>query len=179
MCMAAPLKAALALSALIPPGPVLELCCGVGGLTRGLAAGHPVLAVDRSPSRLAQARANLRDAGRGTGVELVCCDLEFPALVPSGYWAACVLDPDWSPDGRPPNEWASGLDQMRPPALALARWAASFCPRLVLRLPPDVALDPLTALGPSRVWPVRKRGRVSFRFVLVGGWPAGGEALEL
>lgn len=177
--MATPRGAALALSALIPPGPVLELCCGVGGLTRGLAARHEVLAVDRDRTRQAQARNNLRAAGLGAQLAMVCCDLARPALRPGKGWAACVLDPDWSPPGRPPWQWASRLEDMQPPALALVRWARGLSPRLALRLPPSMGLEPLAELGPLRPWPVRKQGRVSFCFVLVGDWPESGGAVDI
>ncbi len=176
--MAAPFKAALALSRLIPRGRVLELCCGVGGLTRGLAAGHPVLAVDRDPSRLVQTAANLGGAGIEARVDLICCDLTRPSLRPGGAWAACVLDPDWSPPGQPPRAWASSLEKMRPPAGTLARWARGFSPRLALRLPPETDLAPLAGLGPVQAWPMLKHGREAFCFALVGDWPES-EAVEL
>jgi SAM-dependent methyltransferase len=42
---------------------VLEVGCGIGNITRLLAVGRKVLAVDIHPGYLAQARKNLRDAG--------------------------------------------------------------------------------------------------------------------
>jgi len=43
--MACPEEAAREMVKNLPAGPVLELCCGAGGITRALAASHAVLAV--------------------------------------------------------------------------------------------------------------------------------------
>lgn len=170
--MATPLGAALALARLIPPGPVLELCCGLGGLTRGLAQQHRVLAADRSLARLAQARANLAAWGLAGRVAWLCCDLTRPVLIrpASQPWAACVLDPDWSPPGRPPRQWTERLDDMEPPALELAAWALGLSPRLALRLPPAASPKALAELGPCRLVPVRGQEGIRFKFALVGAW---------
>ncbi len=137
--MAAPLEAADAMCALLPPGPVLELCCGVGGITRALADGRQVLAVDASPARLAACRQNLTRLGLNQKVELVCNDLHHPGLGPPPglpRFAACVLDPDWSPAGQPAEQWSDDLNAMQPPVEALLRLAFEFSPLTVLRLPP-------------------------------------------
>jgi hypothetical protein len=177
--MAAPRAAGQGLGRLIPPGPVLECCCGVGGLTRGLAEGHAVTAVDRRLDRLRELGKNLRALGLAELVQAVCCDLSRPGLrkPPTPIFAACVLDPDWSPPGQPPRSWAKTLEEMQPPALSLARWALGFSARLALRLPPASAPGPLARLGPCRALPVLKGGRESFRFLLVGPWPAAPAAL--
>jgi hypothetical protein len=179
--MTAPASAGRALAGLIPPGPVLELCCGVGGLTMGLAQAHAVTAVDRHPGRLGALKDNLRALGLAQQVSPVCCDLTRPSLLapPRPIFAACVLDPDWSPPGRPPEQWARTLMEMEPPAPALALWALGFSPRLALRLPPGTAPGPLAQLGPCRSLAARKAGQESFRFMLVGPWPAGPAELDL
>jgi len=60
----------------------LELCCGVGGLTRALAASHAVLAVDCHWPRLQDNRHNLGRLGLAENVRYLCCDLARPALSP-------------------------------------------------------------------------------------------------
>jgi predicted RNA methylase len=106
--MACPQEAAAELATWLSPGPVLELCCGVGGLTRELArAGHRVLAVDVDPVRLKTNQANLAALGLESRASYLCCDLRRPALRPptgSPFFAATVLDPDWSSPGAPPDE---------------------------------------------------------------------------
>jgi hypothetical protein len=90
-----------------------------------------------------------------------------------------VLDPDWSPPGSPPAAWTPDLQSMQPPAASLARWAWGFSARLALRLPPGREPGALTELGAWRVLPVRKLGRESFRFLLLGPWPERPAALEV
>lgn len=172
--MAAPLTAGLALARLIPPGPVLELCCGLGGLTRGLARHHPVLALDRSPARLALARVNLAAAAPTHPVRFLACDLTRPALRPPAApgFSAVVMDPDWSPAGTPVWRWAARPDQMRPPADALAAWAGAFAPRQVLRLPRGFPDQAWPAPGPARRVPVIIGDQVDFLFLFLGRWSA-------
>ncbi len=122
----------------LPPGPVLELCCGVGGITRALAGEHQVVAVDKSPSRLAACRKNLAALGLDQGVKFICTDLARPGLRPPPgppRFAACVLDPDWSQAGAPQDEWTGDLSRMRPPVVDLLRLAFEFSPHAVIRLP--------------------------------------------
>lgn len=137
--MACPAGPAAELATLLPPGPVLELCCGVGGLTRELArAGRQVLAVDQNLERLLSNRANLAALGLERRVAYLCCDLRRPALrEPANAlpFEASVLDPDWSPPGAPPEKWTSHLSQMDPPADDLIKLALSLCPLVVIRLP--------------------------------------------
>lgn len=164
--MAAPLAAGLALGRLIPPGPVLELCCGLGGLTRGLA-------LDRSPARLAQARANLAAASPCHPVRFLACDLTRPVLqLPAAPdFSAVVMDPDWSPAGASPQQWAARLGQMRPPADALIAWARAFSPRLILRLPRDLPPPDWPPPVPARTVPILIDDKVAFIFVFLGPWP--------
>lgn len=170
--MAAPRTAGLALGRLIPAGPVLELCCGLGGLTRGLAQGHPVLALDRSPARLVWARANLAVSAPAHPVRFLACDLTRPALRPpiAPGFSAVVMDPDWSPAGAPTRQWAMRLDQMRPPADALIAWASAFSPRLALRLPRDLPWQEWPASAPTRRLPVIIDQVVDFIFLFLGDW---------
>ena len=130
------------LSAMSPPGPLLELCCGLGGITRELAkAGRRVLAVDKDLARLRANQANLAALGLEDRVSYLCCDLRRPALgAPQGQarFAAAILDPDWSPPGAPPDAWATNPAHMDPPADQLIDLALSLSPLVVVRLPRDL-----------------------------------------
>ncbi len=156
LAMATPLAAARVLAGLLPPGPVLELCCGLGGATRALASQGRVLAVDRDPVRLKAARTNLRRLGLAEEVTWLACDLTRPA-----------------------REWASHLEEMTPPAASLARWALDFSPRLALRLPPGLARGELEGLGPWRPLRPPRGDRLGFFYALLGDWPLGPEGLDL
>ncbi|NMM29341.1 MAG: class I SAM-dependent methyltransferase [Glaciimonas sp.] len=74
-------------TALIPPGPVLDLACGSGRHARLLAAlGHPVLAADRDSAALASAA--------GQGVVTMQVDLEADAAAwpfEAGHFAAIIV----------------------------------------------------------------------------------------
>ena len=163
--MAAPLAAARDMCARLPPGPVLELCCGVGGITRALAQEHQVVAVDHSPSRLAACRDNLSALGLAGRVELICADLAHPGLWPlpgPPRFAVCVLDPDWSPAGAPANEWTGDISHMQPPADDLLKLAFEFSPHAVMRLPRHFASDNLLSREAFLMEEYREDGQVKF-----------------
>lgn len=142
------------LSGMSPPGPVLELCCGVGGLTRELArelarVGQKVLAVDQSLDRLQANRTNLAALGLEHRVSFLCCDLRYPALrAPAGplSFSASILDPDWSPPGERPDQWATSLARMEPPAGELVRLGLTLSPLVVIRLPREISDDDLQTI---------------------------------
>ncbi len=171
--MAAPQAAGQALGRLLPPGPVLELCCGLGGLTRGLAETRSVLAVDVSPERLLKARANLETLGLGERGSFLCCDLTRPALAapPQAGFVACVADPDWSAEGSLPQHWAGSLEDMRPPVRELMVWCRDFSPRLALRLPAAWDCAALAGGGQCQRVEVRQAEHRAFAFLLLGLWP--------
>jgi SAM-dependent methyltransferase len=69
---------------------IADLCCGIGGDLRALAAGHAVLGVDRDPLTAAIAAANMRALGLAGHVTVRCDDVTTIDL--TGYDAA-FLDP--------------------------------------------------------------------------------------
>ncbi|ADK85586.1 hypothetical protein Deba_2222 [Desulfarculus baarsii DSM 2075] len=169
LAMATPPEAARRLIARLPPGRALELCCGVGGLTRFLARDRQVLAVDGDPERLALARANVAAMGGATGVDFLCCDLERPAITPRpGLFRLAILDPDWAPAGQPPNAWTDDLAQMRPPADALLRWAQGFRCTIILRLPPWPSQGRFINFGYFHTLTFRQNGREKFAWIIWG-----------
>ena len=135
-----------------------------------MALSHDVLAVDQDLARLACNRRNLTRLGLARRVTYVCCDLRRPALLPVAgrkKFVACVLDPDWSPAGSPPQAWTDGLADMRPPADALIAWAFSFSSKIVIRLPRNISFMGLS--GP----PAQELGGEAwqYKFVFLGDWP--------
>lgn len=71
-------------------GRIADLCCGIGGDLRTLAAAHPVLAIDRDPLTAAIAAANVAALGLSERATVVCDDVTTHDLM--GYDAA-FLDP--------------------------------------------------------------------------------------
>ena len=71
-------------------GRVADLCCGIGGDLRALAASHTVLAVDHDPLTVAIAAANVAALGLSAQVSVACDDVTAVDL--TGYDAA-FLDP--------------------------------------------------------------------------------------
>lgn len=69
---------------------VADLCCGIGGDLRALAAEHAVLAVDRDPLTTAIAAANMAALGLSNRATVICDDVTTIDL--KGYDAA-FLDP--------------------------------------------------------------------------------------
>ncbi len=73
-----------------PEARIADLCCGIGGDLRALAATHPILAVDRDPLTAAIAQANADAFGLAGRVTVRCEDVTTTDL--TGYDAA-FLDP--------------------------------------------------------------------------------------
>jgi len=57
------------------PSCIADLCCGIGGDLRALAAAHAVLAVDRDPLTAAIAEANVESLGLAHRVTVRCADV--------------------------------------------------------------------------------------------------------
>jgi release factor glutamine methyltransferase len=112
------------LLATLPPGPVLELCCGAGQI--GLAAVAPgsrrLVCVDRDPVATAYARANADRAGLGDRVEVRLAPLE-EAVGDSERFALVIADPPWVPS-RDTARWPAdplGAIDGGPDGLGVAR----------------------------------------------------------
>jgi release factor glutamine methyltransferase len=124
------------LLATLPPGPVLELCCGAGHI--GLAAVAPgsrsLVCVDRDPVAAAYARANADRAGVGDRVEVRLAPLE-DAVGDSERFALVIADPPWvpSPDtARWPADPLGAIDG-GPDGLDVARLCLEVAARHVMR----------------------------------------------
>ena len=93
---------------------VADLCCGIGGDLVALAAGGPVLAVDRDPLHLRMARANAEVLGVAGNVSTAAADVRDASL--AGVDAVFV-DPARragrrrlrAGDSEPPLGWCLGL----------------------------------------------------------------------
>jgi len=120
-----------------PPGPVLDLGCGIGGDTLALARCRPVIAYETDPVRQRFAQANVAALGLSGQVEFRLADWtdELAAeRLPAA--AAAFADPTRRQAGRR----LFGLEQMIPPLSVLLRLQARI-PALGAKVAPGVADD--------------------------------------
>ncbi|WP_017935133.1 methyltransferase [Nocardioides sp. Iso805N] len=84
-----------------PPGPVLELCAGVGhiGLLAVLGTDRGLVCVDSSASACAYARRNVAAAGRDDVAEVRHGAMDT-VLMPEERFALVIADPPWVPTDR-------------------------------------------------------------------------------
>jgi hypothetical protein len=112
-------------------GVVADLACGIGGDALALAAGHPVVAIDRDPLRLALARENARAYGVAGRLLPVCADL---LALPTPRAEALFCDPGRrTAEGR--RIFAPG--EYQPPLPVVAGWRAAV-PALGVKVSPGI-----------------------------------------
>lgn len=117
---------------------ILDLGCGIGGDTIGLAGRCLVTAVDRDPVRLEMARRNVEVYGLADRVEFVCADVTQVPLEAD----AAFLDPSRRTDGRRVVK----LLQVSPPLEFIRRLIISI-PNSAVKLSPATDYAELEALG--------------------------------
>lgn len=118
-----------------PPGPILELGCGIGGDTLALARHRPVIAYESNPVRLRFAQANAAAVGLADRVTFRLADWteELAAnRLPSA--GAAFADPARRAEGRR----LFGLAQMIPPISILLRLQERI-PALAVKVAPGLA----------------------------------------
>jgi SAM-dependent methyltransferase len=117
-----------------PPGPVLDLGCGIGGDALALARVRPVVAYDLDPLRLRLAQANVDALGLAEQVTLRQAD--WTAELAAGRLpraAAAFADPARRVDGKR----VFRLDTIQPPLAALLQLQA-VVPALGVKVMPGV-----------------------------------------
>lgn len=120
-----------------PPGPLLELGCGIGGDTLALAVRRPVIAYETDPVRLQLARANAAARGLSDRVTFVLED--WTAALDNGTLpdaAGAFADPARRVNGRR----VFRLGAMQPPISALLRLQRRV-PLLGVKVMPGVEDD--------------------------------------
>lgn len=112
------------LAAAAPPGPLLEVCAGVGhiGLLAAVLADRDLVQIEADPFAAAYARANAVRAGRGQRVEVRTLPLEA-ALRPAERFWLMLADPPYLPSSavsRWPDDPPAAIDG-GPDGLGLTR----------------------------------------------------------
>lgn len=117
-----------------PPGPILDLGCGIGGDTLALARYRPVIAYETSSTRLQLAQANAAILNLADRIEF--CHADWTTALSAGTLptaAAAFVDPARRVDGRR----VFSLHQMQPPLSALLQLQAQV-PNLAVKVAPGV-----------------------------------------
>ena len=117
---------------------VLDLGCGIGGDTIGLASRGPVIAVDRDPVRLAMARRNIEVYGLSNRVQFVRADItEIPLKADAAF-----LDPSRRAEGRRLRHLAD-----LSPSIDFIERLIREIPDCAIKLSPGTPDEELDALG--------------------------------
>lgn len=139
----------------LAPGPLLELCCGVGhiGLLAASSSARDAVLVDASPAACAFADGNADQLRPGVDVQIRCADLE-DALRPDETFPLVLADPPYIPHdqtGAFPQDPLDAIDG-GPDGLELARICLSVAAAhlvtggvLILQLRDDTQVETLVA----------------------------------
>ena len=98
----------------VPPGPILELCCGAGhiGLLAAVISGRRLVQVDSDPSACRLAQLNAERAGVHDQVDVRCDDIAS-ALRSSERFPLIIADPPYVPSAEVatfPDDPPSAID---------------------------------------------------------------------
>lgn len=124
-----------------PPGPLLDLGCGIGGDLLALAQRRPVIAFDTDPVRLRLAEANVAALGLTQQVEFIQAD--WTAQLAAGTLpkaAAAFADPARRVDGRR----IFTVEAMQPPLSQLLRLQQQL---------PHIGVKTMPGIGDAEVPP--------------------------
>lgn len=123
-----------------PPGPLLDLGCGIGGDLLALAQQRPVIAYERDAARLHFARANAAAANLADRIDFRLTDWVDDLRRGALQGAAAFVDPARRVDGRR----VFSLHAMAPPLSVVLELAAAI-PALAVKTMPGIDDDEIPA----------------------------------
>lgn len=138
---------------------VLDVGCGIGGDTVGLASRGPVIAVDRDPVRLAMAERNLQVYGLADRVRFIHADIIDLDLETDAVFA----DPSRRAGGRRSRHIAD----LNPPLESIRRLARDI-PDCAIKLSPATPDEELQSLG-GEIEFISESGECKEAVVWLGG----------
>lgn len=148
--------------------PVVDLCCGVGGITIFLAQYLPhVYAVDINPLRLEAAKLNAstyKVLDRITFIKGDVLDEKVIKLLRQNGVKAAVADAEWRESADLPlTETTSDLTKTRPSVVTLHKAISTeLTENIIMYLPAKARGDQLRSLGPCKVVEVVQEDRVKY-----------------
>lgn len=159
--------------------PILDLCCGVGGIAIPLAKIHPrVIAVDKRNLRLEAAARNAQTHGVADRITFWNSDvLDEDMLTRARDMGvkAVVADPDWRiADTAKWNDWPPDISKTVPPATELLRKVRDLItPDIVLYLSPVSDPLQLRGLAECEIMQCSYREKIKFLNIFYGNLRAG------
>ncbi len=142
-------------------GPVLDLCCGIGGDTHWLAKQRPTIGVDRDPLMIEMSTANLRLRG------ITQPQVNFVQDDAAGQASAWTGSLHIDPDRRVANQRTSQPENYSPDWIDVVGWV-NHCLGSVVKLAPAADVDLTIVNQPThRSW-ISLRGSVREQTLIVG-----------
>jgi tRNA G37 N-methylase Trm5 len=153
---------------------ILELCCGVGGMTVFLAKYHPkIIAVDLNEKRIEAAKINAKTFGVGGKTEFIIGDVLDEKLLLNAKQKGVqtvVIDVEWRDRPTEPwNSYASNIANTIPSTtLLFEKVNRLVTSNIIMHMAPNVIKSQLRQLGRCEIEEISLQGKIKFLNVYFG-----------